>query len=59
MKRIATKITTLCLATICLTSCVAKRKYIAARNRATQATTDNMALNGRITRLEDTISKLQ
>jgi chemotaxis protein MotB len=58
MKRIITTITCICLAAIFLTSCVAKRKYIAARNRATQANTDNMALNARIVKLEDTISKL-
>ncbi len=51
-------VTCLCLATIFLTSCVAKRKYVAARNRASQSSADNLALNERITRLEDTINRL-
>ncbi len=58
MKNVITTLVALCLASTLLTSCVAKRKYIAARNRATQANTDNMALNARINHLEDTISML-
>jgi len=58
MKRIITTAACLCLATIFLTSCVAKRKYVAARSRATQAYSDNLALNARITGLQDTISYL-
>lgn len=59
MKKIITTITCLCLGSILMTSCVAKRKYVAAKNRASQASADNLALNSRITRLEDTISMLQ
>ena len=58
MKRILTTAACLCLATIFLTSCVSKKKYMAARVRANQANTDNMALNTRITGLQDTISYL-
>jgi chemotaxis protein MotB len=58
MKRIITTATCLCLATVLLTSCVAKHKYIAARSRAEQARIDNLALNARITGLQDTISRL-
>jgi len=58
MKKLTTTIICLFVAAMSLTSCVAKRKYIAARNRATQATTDNLVLNKRISNLEDTINRL-
>ena len=48
----------ICLAGILLTSCVSKRKYVSARTRATQEYNDNLALNARITRLEDTVGWL-
>jgi len=46
------------LATLILTSCVSKRKYVSARARATQEYNDNLALNSRITRLEDSLNAL-
>ena len=58
MKKIVVGTLSICLATILLTSCVAKRKYISARTKATQEHNDNIALNGRVTRLEDTVSML-
>jgi len=58
MKKITTTVACILLATLFLTSCVSKRKYISARSRATQEYNDNMALNSRITRLEDTVSWL-
>ena len=58
MKKIITTTLSICLGAILLTSCVAKRKYVAARTRATQEHNDNIALNGRVTRLEDTVSML-
>jgi len=58
MKKIFVTIICLCLGTVFLTSCVAKRKYVSARSRATQLQNDNMALNTRITGLEDTVSNL-
>ena len=58
MKKLITTTLSVCLAGILLTSCVSKRKYVAARARETQQRNDNMALNSRITRLEDTVSRL-
>ena len=58
MKKIITGVFSISLAAILLTSCVAKRKYIAARTKETQEHNDNIALNSRVTRLEDTVSKL-
>jgi chemotaxis protein MotB len=58
MKKFMTTAACICLATVFLTSCVAKRKYIAATSRADQAHAENLSLNSRITRLEDTISML-
>lgn len=46
------------LAAFLLTSCVAKRKYISARSRATQMQAENMALNDRINKLNDTVNIL-
>ena len=50
MKKIFTTAVCICLATTFLTSCVAKRKYVAARNRANQEEADNMALKQRLAR---------
>jgi len=58
MKKLITTTLSVCLAGILLTSCVSKRKYVAARSRETQEHNDNIALNNRITRLEDTVSWL-
>jgi chemotaxis protein MotB len=58
MKKIFLMIICLSLGTVFLTSCVAKRKYVSARARATQLQNDNMALNTRITGLEDTVNYL-
>ena len=58
MKRIMNTIVCLSLATLCLSSCVSKRKYVSARARATQEYNDNQLLNARITRLEDSISQM-
>ena len=58
MKKIVITIVCLCLGTVFLTSCVAKRKYVSARLRATQAQNENLALNTRISGLEDTINYL-
>ncbi len=58
MKRIMNTIVCLSLASLCLSSCVSKRKYVSARARATQEYNDNQLLNARITRLEDTISQM-
>lgn len=58
MKKLITTIACICLAAIFLTSCVAKRKYVSAKNRAAQAYTDNLALNARINRLEDSLNAL-
>jgi len=58
MKRVMNTIVCLSLASLCLSSCVSKRKYVSARARATQEYNDNQLLNARITRLEDTISQM-
>jgi chemotaxis protein MotB len=58
MKKILTTIVCLSMASFLMTSCVAKRKYVAARARATQAQNENVALNSRITGLEDSVSNL-
>ncbi len=41
-----------------LTSCVSKKRYVFQRDKATLAEKDNMALNGRISRLGDTVNML-
>jgi chemotaxis protein MotB len=58
MRRISICTIGILFAITSLPSCVANRKYVAEKNRAMQASADNLALNARITRLEDTISKL-
>ena len=58
MKKIFTTAVCICLATTFLTSCVAKRKYVAARNRANQEEADNMALKQRLARGRDSINNL-
>jgi len=59
MKKLFTTVVCLSLATIFLTSCVAKRKYLAARNKATQEEADNMALQRRLTHSMDSINALR
>ncbi len=46
------------LAAVFLTSCVSNRRYIAARAKAADAQKENVALNSRLNRLEDTVSYL-
>ena len=58
MKNTITKLMTVCLAAFLLTSCVAKKKYVFARDRATKAEQENVTLNGKVTRLNDTIGRL-
>ncbi len=58
MKNTITKVLTVCLATFLLTSCVAKKRYVFARDKAAQEEKDNLALNGRIDRLRDTVHSL-
>ncbi len=58
MKNTVAKLMTICLAAFLLTSCVAKKKYVFARDRANKAEQENVTLNGRIARLNDTVSKL-
>jgi chemotaxis protein MotB len=58
MKKIMIILVCICLGSLFLTSCVAKRKYVSARARATQLQNDNMALNTRITGLEDSVNHL-
>jgi len=58
MKNTITKVLTVCLATFLLTSCVAKKKYVFARDKAAQEEKDNLALNGRVNRLRDTVNSL-
>lgn len=53
-----TNVACICLATIFLTSCVAKRKYVFARDKAEQERKDNIALNSRISMQSDSISML-
>jgi chemotaxis protein MotB len=59
MKKIFTTVTCICLAMIFLTSCVAKRRYVVARNRANQEEADNLALQKRLTRQADSINALR
>jgi chemotaxis protein MotB len=58
MRKITTTAICLLLAGFSLTSCVSKRKYVAARTRGTQEHADNMVLNSRLTRLEDSLNVL-
>ena len=58
MKTTITKMMTICLAAFMLTSCVAKKRYVFARDKAAQEEKDNIALNGRIDRLRDTVHSL-
>jgi len=58
MKRILTTVACMILATLILTSCVSKRKYVAARSRANQAANDNLVLNTRLKALEDSMNAL-
>ena len=58
MKKSLSIVACLFMAALFLNSCVAKRKYVAARTRATQSANDNIRLNGRVTRLEDSVSML-
>ena len=58
MKKIMTNVACICLATIFLTSCVAKRKYVFARDRAEAERKENVALNNRISRQADSINML-
>ena len=58
MKRVFTTITCMGLAAIMLSSCVAKRKYVAAQRRADEQRSENVALSNRINGLQDTVTKL-
>lgn len=58
MKKLITMSVCICLATIFLSSCVAKRKYVSARTRAAQLGSENLALKSRIGTMQDTITTL-
>lgn len=58
MKKILNTMAIFIMMAIFITSCVSKRKYISAKSRASQAVSDNMALNNRNKSLEDTINVL-
>jgi septal ring factor EnvC (AmiA/AmiB activator) len=58
MKNTITKMMSICLVAVLLTSCVSKKRYVFQRDKATQAEKDNMALNGRINKLQDTVHML-
>ena len=58
MKKVITTVASFCLATVFLTSCVSNKRYVAARTRAADEHKENMALNSRINRMDDTISFL-
>ena len=58
MKSTITKIMSICLAAMVLTSCVSKKRYVFQRDKATQAEKDNIVLNSRVSRLMDTVNML-
>jgi len=58
MKKIITIVASLAIATSLLTSCVSNKRYVAARTRANQEHEDNVTLNKRVTRLEDSVNRL-
>lgn len=58
MKKITLSSLCICLCIIFLSSCVAKRKYLAQRNRADMNQKEINNLNGRIGMLNDSISRL-
>ncbi len=58
MKKILVTVMCLCLGTIFLTSCVAKRKYVSARTRASQLESDKIALNSKINMLQDSVLRM-
>jgi chemotaxis protein MotB len=58
MKRILTIAVGLFFATGILTSCVSNKRYTIAKMKLAEERKDNVALNGRINRLEDTVSYL-
>lgn len=58
MKKLTINAICFCLCIIFLSSCVAKRKYLAQRNRADMNQKEINALNGRIGGLMDTINHL-
>ncbi len=58
MKKFMTTAAFLLAGTVIFTSCVSNKRYIAARTRANDEKAENMRLNGRINRMEDTISFL-
>ena len=58
MKKITVNIICFCILVILFTSCVAKRKYAAARDRANQNEKEITALNGKINTLNGTITDL-
>lgn len=58
MKRLTLTTICICLCAIFLSSCVAKRKYLAQRNRADMNQRQIDALNGRVAGLNDTVRML-
>lgn len=58
MKKFVTTALCIYVSAICLTSCVAKRKYVAARNRADMEQKEIAGLNGRVSGLNDTVNML-
>ena len=58
MRKTLVAITAIAFAAFSLTSCVAKRKYEEAKAGEAKSKSDNMALNGRINGLQDTIGYL-
>ena len=58
MKRIAINTICFCIAVIFFTSCVAKRRYVAARNKADLEQKEINSLNTRVAGLNDTINML-
>ena len=59
MKKIFTTVVCFSLATVFLTSCVSKRKYVNARNKANQEQADIMALEKRMARENDSLAAIK
>ncbi len=58
MKKILLNVICCTLAMVFITSCVAKRKYLAARSRADQEQKEISSLNGQIASLNDSVNRM-
>jgi len=58
MRKIMTNVACICLATVFLTSCVSKRKYVFARDKAEKERQENMALNSRVATQADSLNMM-